>query len=206
MSEQSATPPENPKASAKAAKAYVKATRPWYKKKRWIGAIVVVVFGIAAAAGGGGSDDDTPTAKQPEVASTAKADDSSKATEVSDEKPATSKPKATAKPKAKKPEATSAQKNALRAAENYLDFAPFSYKGLIEQLSSDAGDGYDRADATYAADHVDADWKEQAAKAAQNYLDFSPFSRQGLIEQLTSDAGDGYTMEQATYGVDKAGL
>ena len=83
---------------------------------------------------------------------------------------------------------------------------PFSRDGLIEQLSSEYGDGYSVEDATFAADNVGADWNEQAAKAAQNYLDLMPFSRDGLIEQLTSDYGDQYTLEQATYGVDQTGL
>ena len=73
-------------------------------------------------------------------------------------------------------------------------------------MSSSAGEGYSRADATYAVNHIDVDWNEQAAKAAQNYLDTMPFSRQGLIEQLSSDAGDGYTHAQAVYGVNQTGL
>ncbi len=108
--------------------------------------------------------------------------------------------------KADEPEMTKSQENALEAAENYLSFAPFSKKGLIRQLSSDAGDGYALADARFAANHVDVDWNEQAAKAAKNYLDLTPFSRDGLIQQLTSDAGDGYTRKQAEYGVTQAGL
>ena len=101
---------------------------------------------------------------------------------------------------------TSGQANALRAAENYLSFMPFSRKGLIQLLSSDAGDGYSLKDATFAADHVKVNWKEQAAKAAKNYLDMMPFSRTGLIQQLTSEAGDGYTRSEAEYGVTKEGL
>jgi hypothetical protein len=46
----------NPKADAKAAKAYAKATRPWYKKKRWIAAIIVGVIIVASALGSGGGD------------------------------------------------------------------------------------------------------------------------------------------------------
>ncbi|HSV41773.1 MAG TPA: hypothetical protein VLI04_23610 [Nocardioidaceae bacterium] len=55
--------PNNPKASAKAAKAYAKATRPWYKKKRWIGSIAIVaIVGIGiASSGGGDKKDDPPT-------------------------------------------------------------------------------------------------------------------------------------------------
>lgn len=55
-------PNTNPKAAAKAAQAYAKATRPWYKKKRFVipGAILVI-GGIASAAGGGKSSETTPT-------------------------------------------------------------------------------------------------------------------------------------------------
>ena len=66
---------------------------------------------------------------------------------------------------------TAGQENARRSAETYLDTMAFSRKGLISQLSSSAGEGYSRADATYAVNHIDVDWNEQAAKAAQNYLD-----------------------------------
>lgn len=50
----------NPKADAKAAKAYAKASRPWFKKKRWWAAGIVLIIIIAAAAGSGGSSDDGP--------------------------------------------------------------------------------------------------------------------------------------------------
>ena len=46
----------NPKADAKAAKAYAKASRPWFKKKRWWLAIIILVAILATALGGGGSD------------------------------------------------------------------------------------------------------------------------------------------------------
>ena len=54
--------PSNPRADAKAAKAYAKASRPWYKKKRWwaVGAIVLIII-ISAASGGGDSIDDPDT-------------------------------------------------------------------------------------------------------------------------------------------------
>jgi hypothetical protein len=48
--------PENSKAQAKADKAYAKASRPWYKKKRFIIPIALVVIAIAASAGGGADD------------------------------------------------------------------------------------------------------------------------------------------------------
>lgn len=100
------------------------------------------------------------------------------------------------------------QENANSAAENYLDLMPFSKKGLIEQLSSDAGDGYPQDVAEKAVEHIEADvdWNEQAAKAAKNYQDLMPMSRSEMINQLSSDAGDGFTQEQAEHGADAAGL
>ena len=55
---------DDPKAHAKAAKAYAKAQRPWYKKKRFMIPLVLVVVVIvikAAAGGGGGGDEQQPT-------------------------------------------------------------------------------------------------------------------------------------------------
>ncbi len=94
----------------------------------------------------------------------------------------------------------------MGSAENYLRFAPFSRKGLIQQLSSAAGDGYSVEDATFAVDSLNINYNEQATKAAKSYLAMTHFSHSGLVEQLSSDAGDGYTPEQAEYGVSHAGL
>jgi hypothetical protein len=100
---------------------------------------------------------------------------------------------------------TGPQNNAVRSANLYLSMQGFSRSGLIQQLSSDFGDGYEVADATVAVDSLDIDWNKQAAKSAQQYLNMMGFSCQGLIEQLSSSAGDGYTESQATYGARQAG-
>jgi len=81
-----------------------------------------------------------------------------------------------------------------------------SKKGLIRQLSSQAGDGYPKADAVFAVNHIDVNWKEQAVQSAKDYLDFTSFSRDGLIQQLSSSAGDQYTHAQAVYAANKVGL
>lgn len=96
-------------------------------------------------------------------------------------------------------EATVGQQNALRAAEQYLDYTAFSYEGLIEQLEYEQ---YSHEDAVYAADNCGADWNEQAAKAAADYLEYTSFSRDGLIEQLEYE---GYTHDQAVYGAEQNG-
>lgn len=175
----------NLKAEAKAAKAYAKASRPWYKKKRFI-FLGFIALGLAVSVSTSGD-------VEPGVL-------------VGPTTPGTTQESAAAGQEQASSNMTPGQRNALRAAENYLNLMPFSRQGLINQLSSDAGDGYSVEDATFAADNVGADWKEQAARAAKRYLETMPFSRDGLIEQLSSDAGDGYTLEEATYGVDQAGL
>jgi hypothetical protein len=98
------------------------------------------------------------------------------------------------------------QQNAARSAEQYLRISGFSRSGLIRQLSSDAGDGYDIADATLAVDSLNIDWNPQAVSSAKQYIRISGFSCRGLINQLSSSAGDGYTLSQATYGATQAGV
>lgn len=100
---------------------------------------------------------------------------------------------------------TGPQRNAVRSAKQYLNMTGFSRDGLIQQLSSSAGDGYDQADAKAAVDSLDVDWSENAVRSAKQYLSISGFSCNGLIEQLSSDAGDRYTVQQATYGARQAG-
>lgn len=97
------------------------------------------------------------------------------------------------------PGMTLSQQNAVRSAENYLDFTAFSREGLIQQLEYDE---FSTSDATFAVDHITVDWNEQAAKAAENYLAFTSFSRGGLIEQLLYD---GFTSAQAAYGASAVG-
>lgn len=100
---------------------------------------------------------------------------------------------------------TFAQQNAARSASQYIAMSGFSRKGLIHQLSSSAGDGYDEADATAAVDSLNIDWNAQAVRSARQYLDMTGFSCKGLIHQLSSPAGDKYTVSEAKYGAAQAG-
>ncbi|MBH9537916.1 Ltp family lipoprotein [Novosphingopyxis sp. YJ-S2-01] len=103
------------------------------------------------------------------------------------------------------PSLTGPQRNAVRSANSYLALTGFSRAGLINQLSSDAGEGYDEADATVAVDSLNVDWNEQAVRSAKQYLDLTGFSCSGLIEQLSSSAGEKYTNSEARYGAEQAG-
>jgi ABC-type lipoprotein release transport system permease subunit len=183
----SADAARNPKAEAKAAKAYAKAMRPSYKKKRFIVPLGLVALTIAGTAMSGGSDNSKPTASTntPQVSQS--------------EKPAAQETAAAEK----KPEMTTSQKNAVESAKNYVDIQAFSKKGLIQQLSSSAGDGFPRADARFAVNHIHVDWNEQAVKSAREYLDTQSFSKSSLIQQLSSSAGSGFTPAQAQYAVSK---
>jgi colicin import membrane protein len=130
----------------------------------------------------------------------AEAEAAKKAEEEAAAKQAEEEAAAKAEAEAKAAEGTLSQQNALRSAQNYLDFQAFSRSGLIKQLEFEE---YSTEDATWAVDRVEVDWNEQAAKSAQNYLDFQAFSRQGLIDQLIFE---GFTAKQAEYGVSQTGL
>lgn len=79
MSEQSGTAKDG-KAQAKADKAYKKASRPWFKKKRFVllGIILIAAVASSLGGGGGGSDSDSSTessetaAQEPALVVTAK--------------------------------------------------------------------------------------------------------------------------------------
>jgi hypothetical protein len=99
-----------------------------------------------------------------------------------------------------------ARQQAIESAQSYLDMGGFSRAGLINQLSSQYGEGFSLVLATWAVDHSHADWNQQAVESARGYLQMGGFSRDGLIEQLTSSSGEGFTYEQAVYAVNKVGL
>jgi predicted 3-demethylubiquinone-9 3-methyltransferase (glyoxalase superfamily) len=178
------------------------------RKKKIVAAIAATfVLGIAAA-----SCAETPeekgSAATPAAESTTEKTEPETTTENA-EKPAetvTETVTPTPKPKPKPKPLTAGQENAIAAAEDYLETMPFSRSGLIEQLSSEYGSGFSKADATFAVNHIDVNWTEQAARAAKDYLETMPFSRSGLIEQLSSEYGSGFTHKQAVYGVNQTGL
>lgn len=114
--------------------------------------------------------------------------------------------KVTAKPAKPEKKYTVAQEQAIQAAQGYIDMGGFSRKGLIQQLTSKAGEGFRKADAVFAVNHIKVDWNEQAVISAKGYLDMGGFSRASLIQQLTSPAGEQFTRAQAVYAANKVGL
>jgi len=115
-------------------------------------------------------------------------------------------PKPVEKAPTKKPGRTVAQEQAIGAAQDYLRVSAYSRAELIDQLTSEYGSGFAKADATYAVDSLKVDWYAQAVKAARAYLEVSNFSRAGLIEQLSSKYGGQFTRAQAVHAVKAVGL
>jgi hypothetical protein len=101
------------------------------------------------------------------------------------------------------PGLTLGQESALRTGQQYIDMTGFSKKGLIQQLSSPAGNGYSRSDAIFAANNVVVDWNAEAVEAAESYLDIIPMSKNELIQQLSSPAGSQFTPAQARYAANR---
>lgn len=166
----------------------------WMKvRKRHIGVLMVLgSFGGCIAGGAMVPPSATPAAEVDEMAARQTASSE-----------AAAEPAAVAV--AAEPKLTGPQKNAVRSARQYLSLTGFSRDGLIEQLSSDYGEGYDEADATIAVDSLDVDWNENAVRSAKQYLELTGFSCKGLIEQLSSSAGGKFTESQARHGAQAAG-
>jgi|SRR6185503_405279 Ni/Co efflux regulator RcnB len=102
--------------------------------------------------------------------------------------------------------ATTAQRQAIGSAHDYLRFSAFSKQGLIDQLDSKYGEGFSKPVATYAVNHIRVSWNKQAVRSAKSYLKIMHFSRAGLIDQLESPYGERFTHSQAVYGVNHVGL
>jgi Host cell surface-exposed lipoprotein len=101
---------------------------------------------------------------------------------------------------------TIAQREAIESAQSYVDMSGFSRDGLLRQLTSNYGEGFKKADAIYAVNHIKVNWNAEAVESARSYLELSGFSRAGLIQQLHSKDGEGFTLKQATYAAKAVGL
>lgn len=167
----------------------------------------LTLIGVAASLGGSPEPAKQAADKLPNVVTTTTAPPP-KASLAPTQPPKTTAPavEPTVEVTTEKPSMTKSQEQAIGSAESYLAMTAFSRKGLIQQLSSEYGEGFSKADATYAVDHIKVDWNEQAAESARKYLEMTHFSRSGLIQQLESSYGEGFTHKQAVYGVTKAGL
>jgi host cell surface-exposed lipoprotein/uncharacterized protein DUF2510 len=208
------TAPQQSAPYAGAAPVAAKQKKPFWRRT-WVlvtAGVIVVFIGIGAASGSSDPKDTAAKDNHAKVKQDKTSDPANEAPSTPDvtraaDDPSPS-PSKTPKPKPTKtaPSYTVSQEQAIGSAKNYLSISGFSRSGLIQQLSSSYGDGFSKADATFAVNHIKVDWNEQAVRSAKNYLSISHFSRAGLIQQLSSSYGDGYTVAQATYAVNHVGL
>src|SRR5215813_8776943 len=127
-------------------------------------AVLAGIGGIASAASGGSH----PAASPAAPATSAPATPATKAPAPATSQPATSEPATSAPAAPAGPAGTVSQQQALESAKSYLDMGTgFSEKGLIDQLSSQYGEKFSVADATWAVAHSGADWNAQAVMSAK---------------------------------------
>lgn len=106
------------------------------------------------------------------------------------------------------PQYSVAQQQAIDSAQSYLDDeGGFSRLGLIDQLHSQAGEGFSKRLAVFAVDHVQVNWKHQAVLSAESYMQSEPgWSFSSLVDQLDSPYGENFTYAQAVYAAHRVGL
>lgn len=105
------------------------------------------------------------------------------------------------------PQYSPEQQQAIEAAKQYLQTGGgFSRLGLIQQLDSSAGNGFPRAIARFAVNHINVNWDQQAVEAAKGYMQEGGFSYSGMVQQLESPDGNDFTYSQAVYGAKAVGL
>lgn len=180
-----------------------KLKKPFYQRWWFIALVVIIVIGMFT-----GGDEEADTVAEPdevELVDEVEAEDTGEVDEepveeTSEEPDVVEEPEPD--PEIEEVEVPREHRNALRAAENYISFMPFSEKGLFQQLTSEYGDGYPEEAAQYAIDNIEVDYSAQALKSAENYLNLMPMSDSELFDQLTSQHGDGFTSDQAQFAID----
>ncbi|RHW48873.1 Ltp family lipoprotein [Lactobacillus bombicola] len=193
--------------------AITKGTKPPKKllRKRWWSWVLIVFLLIAdftALSIEADNHDKTYKAEHPQTSKK-----KTVAKKQSKKKKETAKPKTNQEAKAtkekspqksepKKASVPREYKNALLTLMDYQNSeGDMSYKGLYEQLTSDAGEGFTPDAAKYALSHAKIDYNENALKCAKNYEKTEHMSTAELQDQLTSDSGESFTPEQAQYAI-----
>ncbi|MGL5647780.1 MAG: Ltp family lipoprotein [Clostridium sp.] len=93
-------------------------------------------------------------------------------------------------------------KEALQAAQEYLQTQAMSKEGLYQQLISQSGSQFTASQAKYAVDNLtNVNWNQEALKCAEAYLQTQPMSNNQLYQQLISQSGSQFTASQAQYAI-----
>ncbi len=92
------------------------------------------------------------------------------------------------------------EREAKRAAVNYIEVSPFSYQGMIDKLEND--DKFTHDEAEYAARSCELDSTYQVVKYAEWYLKSDWASRDKLINVLEEAK---FSQDQAVYAAENCG-
>ena len=153
------------KATAAAAKAAYKATRPLYRKKRYwlLSLIALVIIAVASASGGGtgaivGNHAGAPASEAQQAAQQYLQTQAFSRQGLIDQldSSAGSQYSQSAATQAVGSLSVDWDKQAVQAAQQYLQTQPFSCAALVEQLASSAGSQFTQAQAEYGAHHTKA--------------------------------------------------
>jgi len=98
---------------------------------------------------------------------------------------------------------TPSLQSAFDAARYYLDTEALSKVALLQRMSMNGFETYSEAEALYAVNHVDAEWKAEAVEDAKLREPHTPLSPKRLMVYLTE--ADGFSKAEATYAVSHAG-
>jgi hypothetical protein len=177
--------PRDGKAQAAADKAYRKATRPWFKKKRFLLPLIIVGIIIISSIANAGKDKPSTTAAPSADASAAA--------------PAAPAPAKSAAPA--EPSVPTEYKSALKKAESYSETMHMSKAGIYQQLTSEFGEKFSPKAAQYAVDNLKADYKANALAKAKTYQETMSMSPEAIRQQLTSASGEKFTPAEADYAV-----
>ena len=108
---------------------------------------------------------------------------------------------------------TMEEQNCYQSAMSYIESNCLSKQGLIDQLSSEYGEGYPKEVAEKVVNDIDEkgliDWDAECKESAISYVESNCLSKQGLIDQLSSESGENFTKEQsekAVESIEKEGL
>jgi hypothetical protein len=177
--------PRDGKAQAAADKAYRKASRPWFKKKRFLLPLIIVAIIIISSIANAGKDKPSTTAAP-----------SADASAAASAAPAPAKSTAPAEPAV-----PTEYKSALKKAESYSETMHMSKAGIYQQLTSEFGEKFSPKAAQYAVDNLKADYNANALAKAKSYQETMSMSPEAIRQQLTSASGEKFTPAEADYAV-----
>ena len=92
------------------------------------------------------------------------------------------------------------QEKVVAAAKSYIEYAPMSKEGMIEQLKYE---NFSQDDAEYAVNHANIKWDEQASRSAVVFIGYSNPTTNELKEQLQFEK---FSDEEINYALEHNGF